>query len=207
MLSLMKLGALRLRTPLTAAFAATAALVGGCSLVLGDLPPTTSGQAGSGGGGASSGGASSGGASSGGASGGASAGNGQGGAGAAPGGSSGTGGRPSNCDEDGDGFDSKACERGEDCNDMDDTVKPMQSEYFPNPHGPDESFDYNCDDEIELEGPIVSCPMLAPCPPEQGFLEDVACGASAPWGNCRLDSTGLSCVEAVIVEARPRGCR
>ena len=173
--------------------ACTAALLAGCSLVLGDLPPTTEESAGSGGGGANGGSATGGGP----------GGTGQGGAGA----SSGTGGTQPNCDQDADGFRSDACEGGDDCNDANDEVNPTQTAYRSEPHDQSRSFDYNCNSVTEKEGPVVECPPLPPCPPEQGFLDDVACGAEGRWGTCAEDTTGLTCVEEVINDRQRRGCR
>jgi hypothetical protein len=175
------------------------ALLAGCSLVLGDLPPTSGELAGSGGGGANGGSGT----------GGASGGTGQGGAGATGGASSGTGGTQPNCDQDGDGFKSDVCEGGVDCNDANDDVNPDQIAYQTEPHNQDGSFDWNCDRVTEKDGPVVECPAVAPeaCPMEQGFLDDVACGFEARWGACTEDATGLGCAAEVITERLRRGCR
>jgi hypothetical protein len=171
-----------------------AALPAGCSLVLGDLPPTTEESAGSGGSGAN------GGSATGGGSGGA----GQGGAGA----SSGAGGTQNNCDQDADGFRSDACEGDDDCNDANDEVRPTQMGYHSEPHNQSRSFDYNCDSMTEREGPVVAClGVVAPCPTVQGFLDDVACGAEGRWGTCAEGTTGLACVEEVLNDRQRRGCR
>jgi hypothetical protein len=174
--------------------ACTAALLAGCSVVLGDLPPTSEESSGSGGSDANGGSATGGGA----------GGTGQGGAGA----SSGTGGTPTNCDQDADGFRSDACEGGDDCNDVNDEVRPTQTGYRSEPHNQSRSFDYNCDRVTEKEGPVVVClGVVAPCPTVQGFLDDVACGDEGRWGTCAEDTTGLACVEEVINDRQRRGCR
>jgi hypothetical protein len=197
MLNLMKVEAGRSQLFALGLFAAIALLTG-CSLVLGDLPPTD--ERGAGGDGATGGAGTTGGADSGGGS-----------AGSAPGGggSAGSAGMPPSCDQDGDGVESEAC-GGRDCNDADEAVNPGQEEFFPESHNERGSFDYNCDGDSEPEGPFVECGLVpTQCPMDgEGFLDpEVPCGEPGRWGTCQLVNMNLACAEDVRSVSRVMGCR
>jgi hypothetical protein len=197
MLIVMKAEASRLRALAPGNFALIALLTG-CSLVLGDLPPTTDEPDESSGGGSSGAGAASGSMAQGGS--------GAGGQGGVGGSSSGSGGIPPGCDDDGDrvASDAENC-GGEDCDDSNDDVYPEQTRYSSEPRS-DGGFDYNCDESVERE-PLVQCALVGgACPPDQGFLDDVACGQVGRWGTCMLVSPAL-CMAEVIVDEQMRGCR
>lgn len=104
----------------------------------------------------------------------------------------------SECDCDGDGYESIAC-GGDDCDDQDARVHPGQTEYFAEPsENPEVGFDYDCSGTLERDPnhKKVSCGVLdlLLCKDNEGFKNDPPpCGESGAWGRCVPDALNLTC--------------
>ncbi|HTN84426.1 MAG TPA: hypothetical protein VL242_12090 [Sorangium sp.] len=97
------------------------------------------------------------------------------------------GGGPVDCDADDDGYRSKACEGGNDCNDDNPLVHPGQaSTFYGTPISPGGGFDYNCSGAEEREFPAVTCSNILPlCSAASNvFQADVDCGSRTSFGSC-----------------------
>ncbi|WP_437995149.1 hypothetical protein WMF26_27815 [Sorangium sp. So ce185] len=199
--------------------AATAALSGGCSfpdVVFTEPTSSSSGGAGAtpssdaagGGGGAAGGGGGAagggGGAAASGGGGGGEAASGSGGRGEATSGSGGSGGGMIDCDADGDGYPSIACEGGTDCNDKHEQVHPDQpNTFYDTPIRPGGGFDYDCSGREEPQIPAISCESPGPCRDESNvyLVEDVECGDPGPVGSCNF-----LCQQDVMYAGLKRAC-
>ncbi|AUX33865.1 MULTISPECIES: hypothetical protein [Sorangium] len=192
--------------------AATAALSAGCSFPdvvftepasssAGTAGATASSGAAGGGGGVASGGA---GAAASGGGGGGEAASGSGGSGGATSGSGGGGGGMIDCDADGDGYPSIACEGGTDCDDRHAQVHPDQpNTFYDTPIRPGGGFDYDCSGEEEPQIPAVSCEGGGACRNASNvyLVEEVACGDPGPVGSCNL-----LCQQDVMYTGLKRAC-
>ncbi|WP_437827460.1 hypothetical protein [Sorangium sp. So ce1153] len=97
------------------------------------------------------------------------------------------GGGPVDCDADDDGYRSKACEGGNDCNDDNPLVHPGQaSTFYGTPISPGGGFDYDCSGAEEREFPAVTCSNILPlCSAASNvFQADVDCGRRTSFGSC-----------------------
>ncbi|XYH94202.1 hypothetical protein ACMHYB_41150 [Sorangium sp. So ce1128] len=97
------------------------------------------------------------------------------------------GGGPVDCDADDDGYRSKACEGGNDCNDDNPMVHPGQpSMFYGTPIAPGGGFDYDCSGEEEREFQAVNCSNILPlCGAASNvFQADVPCGSRTSFGSC-----------------------
>ncbi|WP_437963449.1 hypothetical protein WMF04_27400 [Sorangium sp. So ce260] len=189
------------RFALVALPAAAAALSAGCSFP--DAVFTEPSGAGGGGAGAapSSDAAGGGGAAASGGGGGVTSTSGSGGNSEA--GSGGSGGGMIDCDADGDGYLSTACEGGTDCDDDHAQVHPDQPNTFHDkPIRPAGGFDYDCSGHEEPQIPDVRCEAGGPCRDASNvYLLDVACGEPGPVGSCNL-----LCQQSVTYSGLKRAC-
>ncbi|WP_438004193.1 hypothetical protein WME89_35995 [Sorangium sp. So ce321] len=97
------------------------------------------------------------------------------------------GGGTVDCDADDDGYRSKACEGGTDCNDDNPLVHPGQpSTFYGTPITTGGGFDYDCSGAEEREFRAVNCSNLLPlCSAASNvFQADVPCGAVTAFGTC-----------------------
>ncbi|XXY14101.1 hypothetical protein WME88_38255 [Sorangium sp. So ce216] len=114
------------------------------------------------------------------------------------------GGGTVDCDADDDGYRSKACEGGTDCNDDNPLVHPGQpSTFYGTPITTEGGFDYDCSGAEEREFPAVNCSNLLPlCGAASNvFQTDVPCGRRASFGSC-----GLTCQFDVLYDEYLRKC-
>ncbi|WP_437619173.1 hypothetical protein [Sorangium sp. So ce1151] len=114
------------------------------------------------------------------------------------------GGGPVDCDADDDGYRSKACEGGNDCNDDNPLVHPGQpSTFYGTPIALGGGFDYDCSGAEEKEFQAVNCSNLLPlCGAASNvFQTDVPCGSRTSFGSC-----SVTCQFSVLYAEYPRKC-
>ncbi|WP_437924243.1 hypothetical protein WMF37_35170 [Sorangium sp. So ce291] len=114
------------------------------------------------------------------------------------------GGGPVDCDADDDGYRSKACEGGTDCNDDNALVHPGQpSTFYGTPIATGGGFDYDCSGAEEREFTAVNCSNLLPlCGAASNvFQTDVPCGSQAAFGSC-----SITCQFSVLYAEYRRKC-
>ncbi|MGK3960540.1 hypothetical protein WMF38_46720 [Sorangium sp. So ce118] len=114
------------------------------------------------------------------------------------------GGGPVDCDADDDGYRSKACEGGTDCNDDNPLVHPGQpSTFYGTPITTEGGFDYDCSGAEEKEFQAVNCSNLLPlCGAASNvFQTDVPCGRRASFGSC-----SITCQFTVLYDEYLRKC-
>ncbi|WP_044986390.1 hypothetical protein [Sorangium cellulosum] len=113
------------------------------------------------------------------------------------------GGGTVDCDADDDGYRSKACEGGNDCNDDNPLVHPGQpSTFYDTPISPGGGFDYDCSGAEEREFRSINCSGLLTCAVASNvFLADVPCGQRGPFGSC-----GLTCQSDIVFPNYLRAC-
>ncbi|WP_434043367.1 MULTISPECIES: hypothetical protein [Sorangium] len=187
--------------------AATAVLSAGCSFPDAVFTePASSGGGGGAGGAASSDAAGGGGgaaASGGGGSGGATSTSGGGASSEVTSGSGGSGGGIVDCDADGDGYPSIACDGGTDCDDDHAQVHPDQPNTFHDtPIRPGGGFDYDCSGHEDPQIPAVRCETGGPCQDASNvYLVEVACGEPGPVGSCNL-----LCQQRITYSGLKRAC-
>ncbi|WP_438039130.1 hypothetical protein [Sorangium sp. So ce128] len=126
-----------------------------------------------------------------------------GGGGEVTSGSGGSGGGILDCDADGDGYLSTACEGGTDCDDGQAEVHPDQPNTFHDtPIRPGGSFDYDCSGHDEPQISAVHCESGGPCPNASNvYLIDVGCGEPGPFGSCNI-----LCQQDVTYSGLKRAC-
>ncbi|XXY52226.1 hypothetical protein WME91_13935 [Sorangium sp. So ce269] len=114
------------------------------------------------------------------------------------------GGGPVDCDADDDGYRSKACEGGTDCNDDNPLVHPGQpSTFYGTPIAPGGGFDYDCSGAEEKEFEAVNCSNLLPlCGAASNvFQTNVPCGSQTSFGSC-----SITCQFSVLYAEYRRKC-
>ncbi|WP_437950329.1 hypothetical protein WME98_05545 [Sorangium sp. So ce296] len=113
------------------------------------------------------------------------------------------GGGTVDCDADDDGYRSKACEGGNDCNDDNPLVHPGQpSTFYDTPISPGGGFDYDCSGAEEREFRAVNCSGLLTCAVASNvFLTDIPCGQRGPFGSC-----SLTCQSDIVFPNYVRAC-
>lgn len=114
------------------------------------------------------------------------------------------------CDMDGDGFRSRACSGGNDCDDNAKLVYPNEPNFYEDPtHVGGTDFDYDCDGiprpqyaSINCAGLGLTCNQTA-----SAFLGTTApaCGQSGRFGHCVV--SGLSCIEQVEQAVKKMPCK
>jgi hypothetical protein len=116
------------------------------------------------------------------------------------------------CDMDQDGYRSKLCAGGDDCDDNAPLVHPNQTVYFEDPtHPGGTDFDYDCDGfpTPDPQYKAIDCGLLGVLCDQSGsgFLGQTlpACGQAGRFGHC--EKPLLTCVEAVEQASKKLPCK
>jgi hypothetical protein len=115
------------------------------------------------------------------------------------------------CDMDGDGFRSRSCPGGDDCDDTAKLVYPGQPNFFEDPtHVGGTNFDFDCNGLPQPQFGSVSCSSLLGLGCDQSgsaFFGTTApaCGQTGTFGHCKV--SGLSCVEQPEQDVKKMPCK
>lgn len=105
------------------------------------------------------------------------------------------------CDQDGDGYFAVSC-GGNDCCDKDSRVHPGVTDFFEAKSACD-SFDYDCDGQIQVEFGVAACQLGFFACSGNGLKSPASCGERASYVTCTW--SGLTCSEQL--SQRVQRCR